>query len=383
MKIKDRQLNILHLLKINSFFLFGPRGVGKSYWIRNQLKPKLYYDLLEPITFTRFIENPALLEEEIQFLNPQDLVVIDEIQKIPALLNSVHRMIELKKINFLLTGSSARKLKRDPNVNLLGGRAWDARFYPLSYSELESFNLLTYLNRGGLPRALLNSHFHEEHKSYVGVYLKEEILAEALTRNLGHFSRFLEVAALQSGEELSYENIGSDAQVQAKTVKNYVEILEDTLLGFQLPAFWKTKKRKAITRSKFYLFDIGITNYLAKRGEIKKGSELFGKAFEHFIILEIRAYLSYRRKDLELFYWRSVNNQEVDLIIGDQLAIEIKATFQVSEKHLKGLNALAEEKLVKEYIVVSQDPRMRKLSGLTIYPWQIFLDKLWRNEIII
>jgi hypothetical protein len=364
------------LIEKNSFFLFGPRGTGKSTLVRG-LKAALYYDLLEPGTFLRLLERPTLLEEELAHAPSGQVVILDEIQKLPGLLDSVQRLIENQKLKFILTGSSARKLKRQSDSNLLGGRVWQAHLYPLTYREINDFDLTRYLNRGGIPKVYQSKYFLEDLRAYVGIYLKEEVLAESLVRKLDQFSRFLEVTALQSGEELSLEGIASDSQVKAKTVGNYIEILEDTLIGFRLQSFWKTKKRKAISRSKFYLFDLGVTNYLARRRDLLPGSELFGKAFEQFIVLEVRAYISYLRKDLELFYWRSVHHQEVDLIVQDLLAIEIKATTAVQEKHLNGLKALQEEELIQSYIVVSQDPKMRKLDGFTVYPWQEFLNLLW------
>lgn len=378
----ERVLDLKAQLKKNSFFLFGPRGVGKSTLIRETLQPKILYDLLDAVSFMRLSTQPDLLQQELELLKAGDLVVIDEIQRIPQLLNTVHRAIENKRLRFLLTGSSTRKLKRDSDSNLLAGRAWEARLFPLCYPEIPKFDLVTYLNRGGIPRAFLTENYLEELRAYSSIYLKEEILAEALVRKLDHFTRFLEVAALQSGEELSLEGIASDAQIKAKTVGNYIEILEDTLLAFRLPAFWKTKKRKAITRAKFYLFDVGLTNYLAKRGRLEPKSELFGKAFEHWLINEVRAYISYRRLDLDLFYWRSVNQQEVDLIIGSECAIEFKATSLVSSKHLKGLHALKEEKLIKNYYTVSMDERPRVMEGVTVFPWKVFLEKLWGNELL-
>ncbi len=374
-----RILNLENLIEKNSFFLFGPRGTGKSTLVQG-IENTVYYDLLEPGTFSRLLARPALLEEELALSEPGRIVVLDEIQKLPVLLDSVHRLIERQRLKFILTGSSARKLKRQSESNLLGGRVWEANLFPLTYREIPNFDLTQYVNRGGIPKVFLSEYFLEDLKAYVGIYLKEEILAEALVRKLDQFSRFLEVAALQSGEELSLEGIASDAQVKAKTVGNYVEILEDTLIGFRLHSFWKTKKRKAISRSKFYLFDLGVTNYLARRRDLLPGSELFGKAFEQFIICEVRAYVSYLRRDLELFYWRSVHSQEVDLIVQDVLAIEIKSTSLVQEKHLKGLKALKEEELIQNYIVVSQDPKVRKVDGITIYPWRDFLDRLWSGQ---
>ncbi len=379
----NRVLSLFKLLEQNSFFLFGPRAVGKSFLIQTQLNPAFLIDLMDPNEFTRYSTRMATFEEDLAQLQEGELVVIDEIQRLPSVLNSVHRLIERKKIKFLLTGSSARKIKRQPGINLLAGRAWEANLFPLTSNEIPDFNILDYLNRGGLPRVYQVKNYYEELHAYCNLYLKEEIFQEGLTRNLEAFSRFLEVAALQCGEELSFQNIGSDAQVNAKTVGNYFEILEDTLLGFQVPAYRKTNKRKAITRAKFYLFDIGVTNNLAKRGRILYKSELFGKAFEHFIALELRAYLSYRRLNQTLSYWRSVNGQEVDFIIGDECAIEVKSTEFVSKKYLNGLLALKEENIVKKYYLISLDVRERHVEGIRILPYKIFLDLLWQDELLI
>ncbi len=375
-----RELNLKELLIKNSILLLGPRATGKSFLIKQTLSPTLSINLLSAKEYARFSMQPSLLSELASSLKTNSLIVIDEVQKIPALLDEVHLLIEEKGHRFLLTGSSARKLKKR-DVNLLAGRAWNRELFPLVSSEIGSaFNLLTYLNQGGLPRSYNSEDYKSELEAYVGTYLKEEVQAEALTRNLPAFSRFLEVMALQSGEELFLEGIANDVGIQAKTISNYIEILEDTLLGFKVPAFQETKKRKAISRSKFYLFDLGVTNYLARRRNLLPGGELFGKAFEQFIIGEVRAYISYLRKDLELFYWRSVHSQEVDLIVQDLLAIEIKATDLVQEKHLKGLKALREEELIRDYLIVSQDSKIRKLDGITIYPWREFLDRLWAGH---
>ena len=198
-------------------------------------------------------------------------------------------------------------------------------------------------------------------------------MGEALTRNIEYFLSFLDVIALNNGEELYYQGLSSDSGVPARTIQNYVEILEDTLLGFQLRPFTKTKKRKAIARSKFYLFDIGVANYLAKRKSIVPKSELFGKCFEHFIIREVKSLLSYRRSELELCYWRSTSQKEVDLIIGNEFAVEIKAAYQVNEAALSGLRALKEEGLIKRYIVVSNDKMERKIAGFEFMHWTSFL----------
>lgn len=370
-----RVLNLSKLLEKRSYFLFGPRATGKSTLIRETLPQAKVYDLLDPEIFQRLLREPKLISQET---NADTLVVIDEIQKMPSLLDEVHRLISTRKQIFLMTGSSARKLKRGA-ANLLAGRAFQAELFPLSFCEIHNFNLLSYLNTTGLPEFSGDTELVGEFlKAYVGTYLKEEIQAESLTRSLPSFSRFLEVVALSNGEEVSYSNFASDTGIPAKTIENYFSILDDTLLGFSVPPFFKTKKRKAITRSKYFLFDVGIVNTLCKIGRIEYKSELFGKAFEHFIALELRAWISYTRTDVTLNYWRSTSKFEVDFILGTSLAIEVKGTDLVIDKQLKGLRALKEEQLISHSIVVSLDPQRRKTEdGIWILPWEEFLKSLW------
>ena len=373
-----RILNLSNLLDKKSFFLFGPRGTGKTTLIRHTLPDASVIDLLEIKTFREYLKNPSIIGE--QKLNP--IVVIDEVQKLPEILDEVHRLIEEKKITFLLTGSSARKLKRG-GANLLAGRAWWAELFPLTAIEIPDFDLITYLNRGGLPSVYPSNDYVEELRAYTALYLKEEIQNEALTRKVAQFSEFLDLMALSNGEEISYQSIAGDCGVSANSIKNYVQILEDTLVAFQLTGFNKTRKRKAISRSKLYFFDIGVTNSLANRGEILEGSELFGKAFEHFIMLEIRAFISYLRKNTRMYYWRSTSQFEVDVILDNQWAIEIKSAASIQDKHLKGIKALKEEGIIRNYAVVSCDRNERiTKDNITIFPWKIFLDKLWKGEII-
>lgn len=370
-----RRLQLPALLARKSFFLFGARATGKTTLIRKQLRDARVYDLLDHNVLSRLARQPQLLGEENP--DPGRLVVIDEIQKLPSLLDEVHRRIEMAGQRFLLTGSSARKLKRGA-ANLLAGRAWEAALLPLSWCEIDGFDLLTLLNRGGLPAVYASPDYREELKSYVNLYLREEIHAESVTRNLPGFARFLDAIGLSNGNEINYAGLSSDVGVPATTLQRYVEILQDTLLCYTLEPFRRTVKRKAITRQKLYLFDIGVTNTLARRGEIIAGSELFGAAFEHFLINELRAYLSYTRRDEPLTYWRSTAKHEVDAIVGTRLALEVKASSQVTDKHLKSLRALKEEGLIQSFAVVSTDPNRRVTSdGITIWPWQEFLRALW------
>lgn len=381
----DRILSLGKLLKKKSFFLFGPRSTGKSTLIENELPDARVYDLLDANVFSRLMRNPTLLEEDNRTessTSAAPIIVIDEVQKFPPLLDEVQRLIRKHGWTFLLTGSSARKLKRGAG-NLLAGRAWMAELFPLVSAEIPQFDLLTYLNRGGLPQVYGSENHREELENYISLYLKEEIQNESLTRNLPAFSAFLDAIALSNGEEINFESFGNDCGVSPVTAKNYVKILEDTLIGFSLAGYTKTKKRKATSRIKHYLFDGGVVNTLCHRGEIFPKSELFGKALEQFIIQEVRAYLSYQRLRKELSYWRSVSQFEVDLIIGQDMAIEIKATSQVSEKHLKGLRALKEEGQIKKFSIVSMDESLRETNdGIIIYPWKEFLSRLWNNQLI-
>jgi predicted AAA+ superfamily ATPase len=373
-----RILNLPKLLKKKSFFLFGPRGTGKTTLIKRTLTDATVIDLLEIKTYREYLKNPSIISEQTS----KPMIVIDEVQKLPEILDEVHRLIESDRLTFLLTGSSARKLKRG-GANLLAGRAWWAELFPLTRKEIPDFELITYLNRGGLPAIYPSDEYIEELSAYTALYLKEEIQNEALTRKVVQFSEFLDLIALSNGEEINYQSIASDCGVSPNSIKNYIQILEDTLVAFQLRAYTKTVKRKAISRSKLYLFDIGVTNSLANRGEIMKGSELFGKAFEHFILLEVRAFLSYARKKVQMCYWRSTSQFEVDLILSNRWAIEIKSSTSIQNKHLKSIRALKEEGYIQNYAVVSCDRYERKTrDDITIFPWKLFLEKLWGWEII-
>ena len=377
--IYKRQLNLKDLLSKKSFFLFGPRSTGKTTLIQHSLKKAKLYNLLDSQVYTRLLKNPQLLEEEN---TNNKIIVIDEIQKQVSLLDEVHRLIQQKNYRFLLTGSSARKLKKGQS-NLLAGRAWLAQLFPLCYLEIPQFDLIKYLNQGGLPMVYNSKYYQEELNSYVSLYLREEIQNEALSRNVQAFAEFLDLVALSNGQEINYESFSKDLQISPSTFKNYIEILNDTLLGFLLPGWTKSKKRKAISRSKYYLFDIGVTNTLCRRGFIQKKSNLFGKVFEHFIILEVRSYLSYARKNFLMYYWRSVSHLEVDLIIDHKVAIEIKSQQLIQDKHLKNIRKLKEEQLIEKYIVVSLDTDKRVTKdNIQILPWKFFLKKLWQGQIV-
>ncbi len=313
--------------------------------------------------------------------NAAKIVVIDEIQRIPELLNEVHRLIENRKITFLLTGSSARKLRRG-QANLLAGRVWDARMFPLIRKEIPGFDLEKYLFYGGLPAVYLSDYPEEELDAYVNTYLREEILAEGLVRKLPPFSRFLQSIALANAEVINFTKLANDCQVPPSTVTEHVGLLEDTLVGFLLPAWTKSKKRKAIKSAKFYFFDPGITHMMAGTKTLERNSHLYGKSFEQFICMEIRAYLSYKRKKLPMTYWRSTHGHEVDFLIGENTAIEVKASKRVTPRDFKGLKILEEEGVFKNFVLVSQDPINTRNENHRALFWEDFLNDLWNDTFV-
>jgi len=381
----ERKLD-LSLSSEETCFLWGPRQTGKSTLLRALFPGALYYDLLLSNQYRRFVADPSILRQECEArgLNGDNQtypIIIDEVQKIPELLDEIHWLIENRGLRFILCGSSARKVKRS-RANLLGGRGVRYELFPLVYPEVPDFSLLKALNYGLLPRHYLSKLPSRLLEAYVADYLKEEITAEAVTRNIPAFNRFLEVAAMSNGEMVNFNNIANDCGVSSPTVKEYFQILEDTLIGQFLPAFRKKAKRRLIRAPRFVFFDIGIVAHLARRGEVKEGSELFGRAFEHFITLEVLAHSSYSGLNYPVTYWRTASQFEVDLVLDTRAAVEIKSTDRVVDKHLKGLRAFKEEHTC-DCILVSRDANPRKTSdNILILPWQDFLERLWSNAII-
>jgi len=366
----------------DSVFLWGARQVGKTTLLENQFPQARYYDLLQSAEFERFFRRPSLLSEELETVAEGELVIIDEIQKVPQLLDEVQRLIHRKKIRFILSGSSPRKLKRI-GANLLGGRALKKTLFPLVSAEIPDFDILKAVNNGMIPRHYAVKNPWERFGAYIGVYLNEEIREEAISRKLNSFSRFLEIAAISNSEMVVYKNIAQDCGIDHRTVKEYFEILQDTLIGYLIPGYSQTKKRRAILAPKFYYFDVGVANYLNNRKNIVQGTDAFGHAFEHLIIQELIAFLSYRNSEHELSYWRTSSGYEVDAIIGNgRVAIEIKSTNEVNTRHLKGLKAFLEDMPDARAIVVSMDKNRRILNGIEIFPVTEFLQALWNDEII-
>ncbi len=378
-----RFLNIPKSLK-NSFFLWGPRQAGKTYFLKHRFPDSQYIDLLSSEQFIKYTNEPGLLSAELKLTQPKLPVIIDEIQKVPVLLDEVHRLIEDRGIIFGLCGSSARKLRRG-QANMLGGRALRFELFGLSCKELgETFDIVQLCNRGNIPNHYQAENYWDLLESYVTDYLKEEILAEALVRNLPSFTDFLRAAAISDTEIIDYTNIASDCGVKSPTVKNYYQILEDTLQGFYLPSYVKRPKRKIIHAPKFYFANVGVVNKLAKRRLLEPGSELFGKAFENVIINEVRAWNSYNKKDITMSYWKLASGAEVDLILEDyNLAIEIKSSPKIDAKDLRGLRELSlEQTKFKHRLVVSFASVSRITDdGIHIYSYQDFLKVLWEDRL--
>jgi len=375
--IKNRLLEI-QLPSKRSAFLWGPRKTGKTYWINTHFPDSPLIDLLKTDVFADYASRPALLRE--RHLDYHGLVVVDEIQMVPDLLNEIHWMIENTDVSFLMTGSSARKLRRG-HANLLAGRAWRYTMTPLSYMETGGFELEDIFISGLLPPHFVSADPIQDLRSYVADYLKEEIAAEAVIQNIPAFAEFLRVAALTSGELLNYTNIGRESGVSARVVRSYFQILEDTLLGSRVQPWRKAKKRRLIETEKFYLFDIGLTNYLARRTP-RSGTPEFGHSFENYILMELKAYQAYRNPELDIRYWRTSTGFEVDFILGEMdVAIETKASRKVHSAHTRAIRALREEQRVARAIIVSLETQPRTIEpGLQILPWQDFLEELWAGE---
>ncbi|NHB67703.1 ATP-binding protein [Perlabentimonas gracilis] len=366
-----------------SAFLWGARQTGKTTLLKHLFPDSIYIDLLLNSEFLRFTQNQDLLSQIVEVNQTNKPVIIDEIQRIPQLLNEIHWLITNKSVQFILSGSSPRNILRS-GVNLLGGRALRYELYPFVFNEIENFDLVKALNFGLIPRHYLSANPKKLISAYIGSYLKDEISAEAKLRNINAFAKFLESAAFSNGEIVNYSNIATDCGVSSVTVKEYFQILEDTLIGRFLPAYTKKAKRRVISSPKFYFFDIGIANFLLKRHNIDFRSESFGSAFEHFIYLELFAHSRYSDLNYDISYWRTASQIEVDFILGDaEIALEVKATEMISSRHIKSLKQFADEFKPKRLIVVSNDKYYRKMEDVEIMPYAFFLKELWSGRIII
>lgn len=371
-----------------SFFLFGPRQTGKSTLLDELLvgKEVLKFDFLEPSTQLRYATRPELFQSEVETFGKtknQPVVFVDEVQKVPHVLDQVHLLLSKNpRMQFVLTGSSARKLKRS-GANMLAGRAFEYHLFPLTHSELGAdFNLNKVLGRGSLPIVF---QYDEQTatkflSSYVSVYLKEEILDEALVRNIAPFNRFLEIAADENGRLINYSNISNDVGVASKTIQDYYQILEDTLIAYRVLPYLKGSERKRVSKqSRYYLFDTGVTNSLCKRtaADAEPGTKLYGRQFEQFIFLEIKRWSSYLGLNISLFHWRDSNDREVDIVIemADKLlAIEVKAKDHVTREDIKDLKTFAKLHGDAKLVCLCLSPQPYELDGILVTPWQNFFE---------
>jgi len=385
MKNIDRILNI-DLPPRQSAFLWGARKTGKSTYLKEKFPDSLVFNFLKSDLFIEFSKNPSLLREQLLAQSEAALrhpVILDEVQKIPQVLDEVHWLIENKGFQFILCGSSARKLKRG-QANLLGGRAWRYEMFPLTTVETGSVDLLRALNHGLIPAHYLQNNYKRSLKAYVRDYLKEEVFNEGLTRNIPAFSRFFDAMGYSHGEMTNYSNIARECGVDSKTVKEYYQILIDTLLGIMVEPFKRRKTRQTISKaSKFYLFDVGVAGAITNREIHEEKGELFGKAFEHFILMQIAAHSSYSELEYEINFWRTKSGMEVDFILGKgEIAIEVKGSSRVDNRDLKSISAFIEEYSPRKAFVVCNEKAKRVHGQITVIPWRIFLDDLWEGKVI-
>jgi uncharacterized protein len=371
-----------------SAFLWGARKTGKSTYLKQHFPHSIVYDFLNTDVLIAFTKRPALLREQLLARSPEELshpVILDEVQKVPHILDEVHWLIENKKIRFILCGSSARKLKRG-HANLLGGRAWRYELFPFTSAEVKEMCLLRALNQGLIPDHYAQD-FADSQRSleaYVNMYLKEEVFDEGLTRNIPAFSRFFDAVGYSHGELINYANIARDCGIDAKTVKEYYQILVDTLLGTMIEPFKRRQSRQIITKApKFYLFDVGVAGKLTKRHIVTEKGIEFGKAFEHLLLMELIAYRSYGEADFDINFWRTKTGYEVDFILGGgSVAIEVKSSDCVRRKDIRGLSAFIEEHRPARSFVVCHETRKRKVDEILFLPWREFLSELWQGKIV-
>ncbi len=385
MSLYFRQL-ALDLPAGQSAFLWGPRKVGKTTLLAERFPQSAHFDLLDTRRFVQYLREPWTFAEQVMALPEEQRrqpIIVDEVQKAPAILDEVHRLIETEGLTFVLCGSSARKLKRG-GANLLGGRAWRFELHPLSWRELPEFDLLRALNRGLVPSHYDSSAHRRALDGYVTDYLKEEVIDEGLTRNAAAFSRFFDALSFSHGEILNFSSLARDCGVDSKTVREYFQILEDTLLGQMVEPFARRRSRAIITSApKFYLFDVGIASHVCERSVERTQGVNFGRALEHFILMELLAFRSYSEADFPIRYWRTKSGLEVDFVAGSlgQVAIEVKGV-RVRSQDLKGLFAFIEEHRPTASIIVCAEPTARRVGTIDVLPWQVFLERLWTGAVI-
>lgn len=372
-KYIKRWLNLAQLVKKKSYIVLGPRQTGKSQLIKKLFPNVKKYNLLLKEDFRKLSFDPTLIRKEIT--SEDKLIIIDEFQRLPDLLDEIHFLIEEHNVHFLLTGSSARKLKKQ-NINLLGGRARFINLHPFTFTELKKdFNLERAINFGLIPGIYFSDEPQLDLNAYVSTYIEQEIAREGVVRNLTTFTRFLEVASLCHAEQIDFTSISNDAQIPRTTIHEYFKILEDTLVGYMLPVWRETKKRKPIASPKFYFFDWSIPKTILEINNISKKSPLFGKGFESFIFQELKAYSDYHQK--ELHYWRTYEQDEVDFILDQKIAIEVKSSEVFKMDYLKSLERLKDENLLEKYILIylGKNLKLKDKPWVEILNYQTFINK--------
>ena len=365
-----------------SYFLFGPRGTGKSTWLRRNYPDALYIDLLEQEVFRKYLSGPERLGDAISGSRQANTVIVDEIQKVPSLLDEVHRLMESgsgKQVQFILTGSSARKLKRS-GTDLLAGRAILKTLHPFMAAELGSrFQFAQSLEFGMLPLVLNSAEPIETLKTYASLYLREEVQSEGLVRNIGNFARFLEAMSFSHASQLNTSQVARECQINRKTVEGFVEVLEDLLLGFRLQPFTKRAQRKLVEHPKFYYVDVGVFRSLRPKGPLDSPEEIGGACLEGLVAQHLRAWIAYSKGEKELYYWRTKAGLEVDFILYGEdtfLAIEVKRSKIVSSKDVRSLRAFREDYPQAQACLLYGGKERIRINNILCMPCEEFLINL-------
>ena len=379
-----RALDIQNLLEESSLFLFGPRMTGKTSYIENELQKKAILSLtfLDGDTLDAFRRNPVLLRSMLNG-KTEGFVIVDEVQLFPPVLRDIQHIMTHSDIQFLLTGSSARKLKKSGS-NLLGGRAGIVSMHPFVWKEIRDRNpdLDSIFATGMLPKAFMAKTYQTQLRNYIRGYLDNEIAAEGERRDLTVFSSFLAFAASENTELMNFSNVSRDIGMSADTIKEWYQILVDTFIGYYLRPYRKGSKRIPVNTSKFYFFDVGVARAAARMPVSTETMTEYGKMFENYIFMELKAYIDYNMTDDELYFWRTREGYEVDFVIENKVAIEVKTSKNITNKELKGLRAFMDENAVKDYIIVCRELFDRTTEdGIRVMPWKVFLNRLWNNEI--
>ena len=380
----DRLLNLSRDLTHRSVFLFGPRQTGKTTLLKDRYGDRPWFNLLRGDEYLRLASQPGRLRQELAQVDPgTGPVVIDEIQKLPSLLDDIHNLIEERGFRFVMTGSSPVKLRRG-GVNLLGGRARTRYLMPFVSNEVPDWDLNRALLNGGIPSIHLSDDPRQDLEAYCGSYVQLEVQAEGLVRGIEPFSRFLQSAARSAGEQINFERVGADAQVPPRTVREYFQVLQDTLIGVMVDPVrpGKRARRKVVSRGKFYFFDCGVANTLAGTTSLDSHTEAYGRALEQLIFNELRAWQSYRRDSRGVGFWRTTDHVEVDFVIPPDLALEVKSTRNLTRSDTRGLGAIAEEGEFARRILVCNEPVRRVVEGIEVHPVREFLELLWADKIL-